>query len=197
VNDSGNPSIGDDNAPFPSLVSLRATHSELLRCYREGGKAPDFLAEVEHFISRGRMVGALIDADEDRWATQSLLDYWATILYRAGHKPPDATLAEFDPALAPDLPEDLCPYQGLDAFRENKHALFFGRRRLIESMVGRLKESRLLAVVGPSGSGKSSLVLAGLLPALKAGVLPGSQGWRYYSPIVPGSDPLASLARRD
>src|SRR5205823_5217673 len=53
---------------------------------------------------------------------------------------------------------------------------------------------RLLVVLGPSGSGKSSLVLGGLIPALKAGALPGSQQWRYPPVLVPGSDPLRNLA---
>src|SRR6185436_17020104 len=53
----------------------------------------------------------------------------------------------------------------------------------------------LLAVRGPSGSGKSSLVLGGLLPALAAGALPGSGCWHYARPLVPGSDPLTNLLR--
>src|SRR5207248_3977282 len=52
----------------------------------------------------------------------------------------------------------------------------------------------LLTLVGPSGSGKSSVVLAGLLPRLRAGVLAGSQAWVYLDPIVPGSRPIEALA---
>jgi hypothetical protein len=92
------------------------------------------------------------------------------------------------------LDDALCPYRGLDAFQEADHAVFFGRQRLVERMGGQLGKSRLLAVVGPSGSGKSSAVRAGLLPALKTGAVPGSQNWHYYPPMVPGSNPLASLA---
>ena len=73
--------------------------------------------------------------------------------------------------------------------------IFFGRARLVDFLVGRLEERRLLALVGPSGSGKSSVVRAGVIPALKADALPGSQDWRYFAPIVPGHDPLAILAR--
>src|SRR5262249_38228001 len=126
---------------------------------------------------------------------QGLLDYWVARLYRGGMEPPDATLAEFDPALAPELPDELCPYLGLDAFREADNDKFFGRSELIARLVERLADQRLLAVVGPSGSGKSSLVRAGLIPALKTGALPDSQNWRYLPPIVPGSDPMANLAR--
>ncbi len=188
-------STNDDAIGFPSLSSLRSAHSELLKRHRESGSTTELLAEMEEFIYRGRATGALLDADEDRWASQSLLDYWSAILYRAGREPPDATLAEFDSALAPELNDARCPYLGLEAFREEKSNLFYGRQRLLEKLVNHLKQNRLLAVVGSSGSGKSSVVLGGLLPKLKVGALPGSQNWHYYSPMVPGVNPLENLAR--
>ena len=195
MNDAKYPSA-DDGVPayFPSLAALKAAHLMILERRRLRGDTPEFLAEVAAFIRRASATGTWLDADNDRWASQSVLDYWANVLYRYGHEISDATLAEFDPALAPELADSLCPYLGLDAFRESSHSLFFGRQHLIEDLVNWLKDHRLLAVVGPSGSGKSSLVLAGLVSALKAGVLPGSQNWRYYPPIVPGSDPLAALS---
>src|SRR5262249_1943170 len=88
-----------------------------------------------------------------------------------------------------------CPYIGLYAFREGDHKLFFGRARLIQESVGRLQLGRFLGMVGPSGSGKSSIAMGGLLPDLQAGALPGSENWRYFPPLAPGSDPLANLAR--
>jgi energy-coupling factor transporter ATP-binding protein EcfA2 len=184
-----------DAISFPSLSSLRSAHSELLRHHRESSSTPELLTEIEEFIYRGRATGALLDTDEDRWASQSLLDYWSAILYRAGREPPDATLAEFDPTLAPELDDARCPYLGLEAFREEKSNLFYGRQRLLEKLVNHLKENRLLAVVGSSGSGKSSVVLGGLLPSLKVGALPGSENWQYYSPMVSGVNPLENLAR--
>jgi len=180
---------------FPSLAALKAAHIELLERRSVGNDTPAFLAEIAAFIRRGSATGALLNADDDRWASQSMLDYWSNLLYRLRQDPPDATLAAFDPAMAPELEEALCPYLGLDAFHETHHDRFFGRQRLITELIDRLSASRFLAVVGPSGSGKSSLVLGGLLPALKAGRLPNSQGWRYYPPIVPGSDPIVSLGR--
>ena len=180
---------------FPSLASLRAAHSELLKRHREIGSTTELLTEIEEFIYRGRATGALLDSDEDRWASQSLLDYWSAILYRAGREPPDATLAEFDSALAPELDDARCPYLGLEAFREEKSNLFYGRQRLLEKLVNHLKKNRLLTVVGSSGSGKSSVALGGLLPKLKVGALPGSENWHYYSPMVPGVNPLENLAR--
>src|SRR5690606_24196819 len=67
-----------------------------------------------------------------------------------------------------------CPYKGLAAFEAADAELFHGRERLVAELVARLVQADFLAVVGASGSGKSSVVRAGLLPALAQGVLPGS-----------------------
>ncbi len=88
------------------------------------------------------------------------------------------------------------PYKGLSAFSEFDNRDFFGRDALVEQLIARLQETgpshRLLAVVGPSGSGKSSVVLAGLLPALRCGALPGSDQW-FVVTMIPGANPLREL----
>jgi WD40 repeat protein/DNA-binding SARP family transcriptional activator/class 3 adenylate cyclase len=86
-----------------------------------------------------------------------------------------------------------CPYKGLARFEQADAARFFGRERLVAELVARLAESSLLAVVGPSGSGKSSLVRAGLLPALATGVVPGGQPW-HTTVLCPGPHPARELA---
>jgi WD40 repeat protein len=85
-----------------------------------------------------------------------------------------------------------CPYPGMLPFREADAARFFGRDAEVGEMVERLRLHRFLAVIGPSGSGKSSLVLAGLLPALRASGLFGSGDW---VPVVfrPGETPVDAL----
>lgn len=88
---------------------------------------------------------------------------------------------------------DVCPYRGLSTFGEEHSDLFFGRNADIQRLIEKLKTSRFLAVLGPSGSGKSSLVRAGLIPALRKGALPGSETWTIRT-LVPGSQPLGSLA---
>jgi hypothetical protein len=189
--------IGESGAsPFQNLKELRASHSGLLRRLREDGDVRRFTPEVVTFIRRGRATGARLDVEQDRWDAQRSLDYWSTMLYRVGLEPPEATLEDFDVSQAPKLSDDLCPYLGLDAFQKQDEENFFGRRELVSKMIGRLGGERLLAVIGPSGSGKSSLVRAGILPALERGALPDSEGWHYFErPMVPGSDPLANLAR--
>jgi DNA-binding SARP family transcriptional activator len=84
------------------------------------------------------------------------------------------------------------PYKGLRAFGEADASDFFGREALSSELVERLGRDRFVAVVGPSGSGKSSLALAGLLPALRQGALPGSETWRIAE-LTPGEQPLEEL----
>jgi WD40 repeat protein/class 3 adenylate cyclase len=84
------------------------------------------------------------------------------------------------------------PYKGLRAFAEDDAEDFFGREALTEHLVERLAETRFLAVVGPSGSGKSSVVRAGLVRRLRRGALPGSDGW-HVTEMFPGAYPLEEL----
>lgn len=84
------------------------------------------------------------------------------------------------------------PYKGLRAFEETDADDFFGREALTERLVARVEETRFLAVVGPSGSGKSSVVRAGLVPALRKGALPGSEKWHVVE-LVPGAYPVEEL----
>jgi WD40 repeat protein/DNA-binding SARP family transcriptional activator len=88
----------------------------------------------------------------------------------------------------------VCPYKGLARFEASDAEFFFGRERLVAELVTHLVGTGLVGVVGPSGSGKSSLVRAGLLPALADGVLPGSDRWRQVL-MRPGEHPMAELAR--
>jgi WD40 repeat protein/class 3 adenylate cyclase len=86
----------------------------------------------------------------------------------------------------------MCPYKGLASFEEEDAGLFFGRERLVGELAARTVGTGLLAVVGASGSGKSSVIAAGLLPSLRAGLLPGSERWRSVV-IRPGAHPIAAL----
>ena len=85
------------------------------------------------------------------------------------------------------------PYKGLRAFDETDAADFFGRAALVEELVEAVGDRRLVAVVGPSGIGKSSVVRAGLVPALRSGALPGTEPW-LVTDMFPGSYPYEELA---
>lgn len=84
-----------------------------------------------------------------------------------------------------------CPYRGLFAFGEKDAHLFFGRQQFTQDLVSAVTRKALVAVVGPSGSGKSSVVFAGLVPQL--GKQTGSTGWRIIS-FRPGMKPFDALA---
>src|SRR5215216_3682637 len=93
----------------------------------------------------------------------------------------------------------LCPYKGLNYFDEADADLFVGREVLTTKLVERVidltsnhHEERFLAIVGASGSGKSSLVRAGLVPALRWNKK--SEDWYIHS-LTPSAQPLESLAR--
>ncbi len=87
------------------------------------------------------------------------------------------------------------PYKGLAAFQLEDAPLFFGRSDLVDKLVARLQQRATLVVGGPSGSGKSSLMRAGLLAALRAGALPGSERWPVCL-LTPGERPLSSLSKQ-
>ena len=89
-----------------------------------------------------------------------------------------------------------CPYKGLDVFEEEDADLFFGREKVVEDLVSRVRQSRTVFVTGPSGSGKSSLIRAGLIPALKRGAISNLHSERWlYETMKPGRDPLGELRR--
>ena len=102
-------------------------------------------------------------------------------------------------ALPPEAGEP--PYKGLQYFDEGDASLFFGREQLTARLIGRLHRSRFLAIIGASGSGKSSVVRAGIIPALRSGrpladgstPPPESTHWTYRV-LTPGGHPLDALA---
>jgi serine/threonine protein kinase len=167
--------------PFPDTPTgeLVVKHlSEPLPLVRE--RRPDLRAEVDEVIQRAtakdaeaRFPDALALAAEFRRALQLEL-----------------TLSEVAEG------EIYNPYKGLRAFQEADADDFFGREVLTGQLLARLAEmgesNRFLAVVGPSGSGKSSAVRAGLLPALRKGALPGSDKW-FILEMMPGAHPLEEL----
>ncbi|HEU4356470.1 MAG TPA: AfsR/SARP family transcriptional regulator, partial [Actinomycetota bacterium] len=105
-----------------------------------------------------------------------------------------------DPDLAPPTTEPTTgpsparnPFKGLRPFGEDDVQDFFGRTSLEDDVLRALADgARLVALVGPSGSGKSSVVAAGVIPRLRTGALPGSERWTIAS-IVPGAHPVGEL----
>jgi WD40 repeat protein/class 3 adenylate cyclase len=160
-----------------TLLSERA--SELVRA----NGAPGVLRELGGFC--------LKDLPEPERLFQLVIDGLPSTF-----PPPRVHEEALESAGLPDYslpPADVpCPYKGLVAFEADDADVFFGREQLVENLVGRLDEAPFLAVVAPSGSGKSSLVRAGVAPALlrRGGTL-------HRAVFTPGQHPLAELARAD
>ncbi|MEN8041579.1 MAG: BTAD domain-containing putative transcriptional regulator [Actinomycetota bacterium] len=85
------------------------------------------------------------------------------------------------------------PYKGISAFGEHDAIDFHGRDSETQEIVDKLAEHRLVAVVGPSGIGKSSVTRAGLIPALRQGSISGSERW-FITDMLPGAYPYEELA---
>ncbi len=145
-----------------------------------------------------------LDARGDRY--EVALDALAA---EARHRPEQQPAVAAEPSHPAGVPaaagrgglsEPRNPYKGLRPFTAADAGDFFGRERLVEALLEALPAAgsstpRFLALVGASGSGKSSVILAGLLPRLQAGALLGSAEWTYLPPITPGSRPLDALAQ--
>jgi WD40 repeat protein len=99
----------------------------------------------------------------------------------------------FGPRVPIAARDDVCPYRGLTPFDEGDAEFFFGRDAEVQRLLEQLKTTRFLAVLGASGSGKSSVVRAGLIPALRGGLLPESWTWPVCV-VKPGVRPLTELA---
>lgn len=111
------------------------------------------------------------------------------------HTPPDSPLKDDEnvttlQTLAWDTHKS--PFPGLHAFKEEDAPIFFASGCETDALVKQLQDSRFVAVVGASGSGKSSLVGAGLMPRLRANAIEGSKDWQIAR-FIPGENPFEHL----
>ncbi|RTL36294.1 MAG: hypothetical protein EKK53_23030 [Burkholderiales bacterium] len=190
-----------DELPLQTLAEFQQAHETLLDHYDQGdaqaseqARLVPIIAEVRAFLRRGAAGGAYLFESRERRSAQGMLDYWASLCYGTQLDIERAVLAPHDPDKLPQLNDDDCPYVGLEAFGKSNAINFFGRTERVQAVLQCLEQRRLVVVTGSSGSGKSSLVLAGVQPALMEGGLPGSADWRYPPALVPGSTPLDNLA---
>jgi len=143
------------------------------------------------FVER---VAVACGADVTRWtaARDVLADRPYLRVARVDDAAPDA-----DGGSRLDDVSDVCPYPGLAAFELDQAQWFFGREKVtaeaLDLLVERLGGTGPLMIAGPSGTGKSSLLSAGLLPALSAGRLAGSRNWLQLV-FTPTADPVGQLA---
>lgn len=141
-------------------------------------------------------VGWARDTARARVATgASRLGEAATRLGEVRAEVVDSVVAlETVPASDRPVRPDTCPWRGLASYDVEDAEWYAGRERLVAELLARVASARVVAVVGASGSGKSSLLRAGLLAGLAAGRLPGSERWAGWV-LRPGEHPLRELAR--
>ncbi len=92
-------------------------------------------------------------------------------------------------------PTVAAPYPGLRPFLRDESQVFFGRDQQIDEVLARLKRNQFLGVVGTSGCGKSSLIRAGILPALESGLMGEIGSTWFVADMKPGNAPLTNLAK--
>ena len=170
-------------------------------------QAPDYAALVQRQLEDPVPVPSSIVGSVPRWVDEvvarataknpadrfaSLTDLLAAIQTGAT----DGTVGSRTLVATRGTAELVNPFKALRAFREADASEFYGRDRLVARFIEVLAQpssaGRLLAVVGPSGSGKSSAVRSGLLPELRSGAIPGSSDW-FMTTMLPGTRPFDEL----
>ncbi|MEB3825980.1 nSTAND1 domain-containing NTPase, partial [Phormidium sp. CCY1219] len=177
------------------------------RCLISACGAPELAYEsttAEHSVFAEALLQGL--QQEGVVSTVTLSHYLIQALEPCGQTPKclnrDGEIILIDPDNEPSREREKAvvtgknPYKGLAAFQKEDAPYFFGRQKLTKTLVNRIHDHSFLAVLGISGSGKSSVVRAGLIPELEKGDrFPDTQSWKIYHPFKPGDDPLESLAR--
>ncbi|MCY2994344.1 MAG: WD40 repeat domain-containing protein [Planctomycetota bacterium] len=180
---------------YPTFAAVQEAYLALEENFQAEGATPESLAAIQEFLHRAESTGVLLDNRQERSSCQNLLNYWTTVLIRLDLDAPRRNLADFDLSQAPALSDESCPYVGLSEFRLERANVYFGHRQLIQQILDLLRDRQLVVVTGSSGSGKSSVVLAGVLPRIQAGAIPTSETWVCLPPIVPGKDPNQGRVR--
>jgi WD40 repeat protein/DNA-binding SARP family transcriptional activator len=179
-------------AAEPAATLLAAATAAPLVVHREAARMARSLASRRIGEASERAVEARVDLrDVQRQIAGGVLE-----LQRLRAEPALKSV-DADEPLFPEAPRstEACPYKGLARFEASDVVYFFGREQLAAELVARVVGASVLAVIGPSGSGKSSLVRAGLLPALRDGLVPGADRWAQVI-MTPGPHPGRELVRR-
>lgn len=150
----------------------------------------------QHSVFTGALLAGLSlerAGDNGQVTVDRLFDFIASELSNSRQEPirmgvgRSITLVEYPPRKTTVVVDETCPYQGLEAFGKEQARFFFGREKVIQLLVEKLGQANFVPIIGASGSGKSSVVRAGLIPLLE------KNGWRVLEPILPGDEPLAEL----
>jgi class 3 adenylate cyclase/WD40 repeat protein/energy-coupling factor transporter ATP-binding protein EcfA2 len=186
--------------PWPGGAGIRARFGlHTGEASRRGGV---YFGTTPNLAARVRSAGAggeiLLSETTASLVTADLPDGYAIVdlgPHRLkGIRKPEAIKALTGPGLRTASAAVECPYRGLLAFEAHDRPMFFGREEVVADVLARIAPRRLLAVVGASGSGKSSLLRAGVLAAVQAGEVPCARSARL---ITPGAQPPIQLENSD
>src|SRR3989442_3679606 len=187
-------SKADTAAPFGSLFELRRAHSELMRSAGDRAQISELTQRIRDFLARAAATGAVLRASHEREAAQNILDYWnASLLTMRGVDHSSFTTTQLDPvdkSLAPDLSNKPNPYTGLSAFDEKGADQFYGRQEALRILLEKIKRHPIVFIIGPIGSGKSSLVMAGRLPPLPPRTGRDENTGALLRTVIPMTGPL-------
>ena len=154
----------------------------------------EMAGELRDWISQVRKLGIRIGSHDDRQRLQGRINYWTSVLSRFGEFSGSGEMAAYDESVGEDLPDHPCPYPGLRPCREGD--VFEGRKSDVKDFCDHILQHGLLVIVGRSGTGKSSIVIAGMLPFLakaeaSADWLRLRRGADPPQPALPGEAPSA------
>ncbi len=201
--------ISDPTLPLPVGIGLDAGEAVRVEGGYRGGAlnlaarlcamaGPGEIVASQEVVHLARRVDGVSQVEGGLVRLKGLADpVRITRLSRDGWDPEDD--AQFQRAIGPmhsgsrAQGAEIGPYRGLAAFQPEDAAWFFGREQLVADLIARLNQESVLFVIGPSGSGKSSVVRAALVPAVREGRIGGSDRW----PVVlfsPRADPSAELS---
>ncbi|AZO79335.1 MULTISPECIES: ATP-binding protein [unclassified Bosea (in: a-proteobacteria)] len=193
--------------PIQSLNDIRERGNAFRKAWknrrgeRRKGKsaAPALIKQLQHFLVDIKSFGRRLPKKSERESAQAELDYWATELYLDKALPEgfsdDIGLDAFAPESLPETIK-ISPFKGLDSFSEQDAAVFVGREKATAELCAKLRdpELRLVIVAAPSGSGKSSLIRAGVVPQLTKERMLGASGTHAHVIMNgPGLAPIEEL----
>ena len=177
-----------------TMTAFTKTDYFLIAACRDFEQAYALKNEPHSIFTMALLKGLEEKNDRGQVTTGKLLDFIAGQLQNSGQEPfylgsgRSLTLMSYQTAAsAPVSINETNPYQGLLAFTAATARFFFGRDRVVQDLVSALSRSNFVPLIGASGSGKSSVVRAGLIPRLQ------ELGWRVLEPIKPGADPISKL----
>jgi DNA polymerase III delta prime subunit len=203
---------------FNSFKDLEQENDRLLAQWRQADRRPpiELRQDIRQFVRWAHRTGAVLETVADRWQAQSFLNHWAAVLHRAyldelaasGTPSPSSgeerdaipeeelTLLPLEPGLlVRDLSESDYPYPGLRPYAESDGDRFFGRETIVSRLETELRNNSgpaVLLLSGEPGSGKTSLIQAGLIPAL---IQQNTHRECIIGPFAPGRNPFLALAQ--